>query len=292
MNGRIVKGIGGFYYVHVPDEGIYECRAKGIFRNRNEKPLVGDLVDMDITDSDKMLGNITDILPRKNRLLRPACANVDQTLIVFAAAAPQPNMHLLDSFLVNMEYENIQTVICFNKTDLADGAALDAYMSSYENSRARVIHICAKDGDGFDTLEDILSGKMTVLAGPSGVGKSSIMNRLYPEAMAATGDISKKLGRGRHTTRHSEIFCINEDTYLMDTPGFSSLSLPDIGVDEVKDYFAEFGRYTDACRFQGCIHRNEPECGIKGAVKDGLIPKSRYESYILMLDEIESRKKW
>ncbi len=292
MNGRIIKGIGGFYYVHVPDEGIYECRAKGIFRNRNEKPLVGDMAAIDITDNELKLGNVTDILPRKNSLIRPAAANADQALVVFAAADPKPNMYLLDCFLVRMGYEDVPVIICFNKNDLVGPDVINDYMSVYEKSRARVISVCADTGDGFDTLKDMLCGKMTVLAGPSGVGKSSIMNRIYPKAGAETGDISRKLGRGKHTTRHSEIFCINENSYLMDTPGFSSLSIPDMEAEELKDYFPEFAEYEDTCRFQGCMHKDEPDCGIKDAVRNCAIPKSRYASYILMLDEINSRKKW
>lgn len=292
MNGRIIKGIGGFYYVHVPENGIYECRAKGIFRNRNEKPLVGDMVSIDITDYNLKTGNVIDILPRKNSLVRPAAANIDQVLLVFAASSPEPNLYLLDYFLIRMEYENIPVIICFNKTDLVDKTVIENYICIYRNSNARAIGVCAHTGEGFDDLREMLNGRLTALAGPSGTGKSSVMNRLYPEAKAETGDISRKLGRGKHTTRHSEIFCINKDSYLMDTPGFSSLGLPDIEAGELKYYFPEFNKYQDMCRFQGCIHKNEPDCAVKRAVEDKIIPKSRYESYILMFDEINSRKKW
>lgn len=278
--------------MHVPENGIYECRAKGIFRNRNEKPLVGDMVSIDITDYNLKTGNVIDILPRKNSLVRPAAANIDQVLLVFAAASPEPNLYLLDYFLIRMEYENIPVIICFNKTDLVDKTVIENYICIYKNSNARVIGVCAHTGEGFDDLKKMLNGRLTALAGPSGTGKSSVMNRLYPEAKAETGDISRKLGRGKHTTRHSEIFCINKDSYLMDTPGFSSLGLPDIGAGELKYYFPEFNKYQDMCRFQGCIHKNEPDCAVKRAVEDKIIPKSRYESYILMFDEISSRKKW
>lgn len=292
MNGRIIKGIGGFYYVHVPDRGIYECRAKGIFRNRNEKPLVGDAVKLDITDENAHTGNISDILQRKNSLVRPAAANIDQVLLVFAAAQPVPNLHLMDCFLVRMEYENIPVSVCFNKSDLVSPEVIKRYISIYKNCAGKVISICARNGEGTDVLKDMLNGKLTVMAGPSGVGKSTIMNSMYPAANAETGDISKKLGRGKHTTRHSEIFYINKNSYLMDTPGFSSLKPPDIDVNELKNYFPEFREYENMCRFQGCIHKDEPDCKVKKAVADKVIPESRYKSYLIMLDEINSRKKW
>ncbi len=292
MNGRIIKGIAGFYYVHVASKGLYECKAKGVFRNRNEKPLVGDEVELEITDDSAMTGNIVSIKDRKNELVRPAVANVDQALVVFAAANPEPNFHLLDCFLVRMQRENIPVIICFNKVDLIDDDILTKYMKIYEDSGCKVLCVSARENEGIEELFGLLKGKMTVLAGPSGVGKSSIMNIIYPEANASTGEISKKLGRGKHTTRHSEVFCIDDDSYLMDTPGFSSLTLPDMEMIDLKDYFPEFYQYEEQCRFGGCLHRSEPQCAVKNSVDDNIIARERYESYLLMLDEVQAQKKW
>lgn len=292
MTGKIVKGIAGFYYVHVPGSGIYECKAKGIFRNRNQKPLVGDMVIIEPEDDELKIGNVTEILPRKNQLTRPLVANVDQALVVFAAADPDPNLHLLDYFLIRMQFENVPVIICFNKSDLVDLNIINDYMRIYHNSGFRILSVSAGENEGIDELHNTLISRTTVLAGPSGVGKSSIMNILFPEAEAETGEISRKLGRGKHTTRHSEIFCIGSDSYLMDTPGFSSLSLPQMEKNELGEYFQEFDMYRDQCRFLGCLHHNEPDCMVKKAVTEGLIPIERYESYLLMLDEIQKQKKW
>lgn len=292
MIGKIVKGIAGFYYVHVPDIGIYECKAKGIFRNRNQKPLVGDMVEFEVSDNNDMTGNIVSIKKRINRLTRPEVANVDQALVVFAASNPEPNLHLLDYFLVRMQAERVPIIVCFNKCDLVDDSIIDHYKDIYKNSGCKVISVSAGNNEGVDELRAMLAGKTTVLAGPSGVGKSSIMNILYPEADAETGEISRKLKRGKHTTRHSEIFCIDNNSYVMDTPGFSSLRIPEMEKNEAADYFKEFDELKNSCRFLGCIHQNEPDCAIKEAVKDNIIPPERYESYLLMLEEIKNQKKW
>lgn len=292
MVGKIIKGIAGFYYVHVPDNGLYECRAKGIFRNRNEKPLVGDLVELGIVDEEARQGNITAICDRKNTVFRPQVANVDQALVVFAAAEPEPNLHLLDYFLVRMETGNIPVIICFNKSDLASESSISRYREIYSECGYEFLSVCAHTGEGMQQLLDKMSGKTTVLAGPSGVGKSSIMNLLYPEAQAETGVISRKLGRGKHTTRHSEIFCIDENSYLVDTPGFSSLRLPDMEAEELRLYFPEYAECEGMCRFQGCMHRDEPDCEVKDRVHAGVLSEERYESYLLMLDEVRARKKW
>lgn len=292
MTGKIIKGIAGFYYVHVPDKGIFECKAKGIFRNRNEKPLVGDMVELDILDQDSLTGNIISILPRSNRLIRPAVANVDQALVVFAATDPEPNFHLLDCFIVRMMYEDVPVVICFNKDDLVDGDRINELLDIYGNSGCTVMALNTLNEDGCDRIYGLLEGRTTVLAGPSGVGKSSIMNMLYPEAGVRTGDISVKLGRGRHTTRHSEIFCIGANSYVMDTPGFSSLTPPPIECSELGGYYPEFAGEGIYCRYQSCIHKDEPECGVKDRVKDGRISAVRYDGYLYLLDELKKLKKW
>ncbi len=292
MNGRIVKGIAGFYYVHASDERIYECKAKGIFRNRNEKPLVGDMVEFDITDQEGLSGSIHSILPRKNSIIRPAAANIDQALVIFAAAEPDPNYHLLDYFLVWMEHDNVPVTLCINKTDLVNDDVINEFTQIYSEAVSDIIFVSADKKEGFDVMKEKLYGKLTVLAGPSGVGKSSVMNILCPDANAETGSISKKLGRGKHTTRHSEIFCIAHDTYVMDTPGFSSLSLPDVELNELMHYYPEFEKYDGMCRFYGCLHAEEPDCAVKNAAENGLISDYRYNSYIMMLKEIKEQRKW
>ena len=213
MTGKIIKGIGGFYYV-VCENGItYECKAKGVFRNRKIKPLVGDNVEIEILDEEKNLGNIEDILPRFNWLNRPAVANVDQTVIIFAVSAPAPNFNLLDRFLINMEQHEVPTVICFNKVDLEGFRQSEDICRSYTKSGYEVLFISAESGYGIDVLEAVIKGKTTVFAGPSGVGKSSTLNSLFPDANVQTGGLSEKIQRGKHTTRHSELMFVDDYGY-------------------------------------------------------------------------------
>ena len=221
MQGKIIKGIGGFYYIHAEHQGIYECKAKGVFRNRKIKPLVGDNVEIDVIDEAEKKGNIRDILPRKNELIRPAVANIDQALVFFAAAQPEPNLGLLDRFLLQMEYRNIPTVIGFNKCDLTETDRIRELEEAYGRSGYPLIFVSVREEQGLENLKAMLAGKTTALAGPSGAGKSSLMNWLLPEAEMETGAVSEKIKRGRHTTRHSELFHLGEGTYLIDTPGFS-----------------------------------------------------------------------
>lgn len=292
MQGKIIRGIGGFYYVHIQDEGIYECKAKGIFRNRNVKPLVGDDVVCEVLDEEKKLGNIIDILPRRSELLRPAAANVDQAVVVFAVTKPKPNFNLLDRFLIRMLCEGVDTVICFNKSDLASDEEIAQLEEVYGFAGYPVLSISARLEDGLEPLYGLLEGKTTVLAGPSGVGKSSLTNLLQPKAQMETGEISRKLERGKHTTRHSELFYVCEDTYVMDTPGFSSVRLPQMQYEALKGYFPEFSEYEDECRFQGCMHASEPGCRVKEALLQGKISRIRYDNYILLLEELKNSKKY
>ena len=292
MTGKIIKGIGGFYYV-VCDNGItYECNAKGVFRNKKIKPLVGDNVEIDILDDIKNLGNIVDILPRFNYLDRPAVANVDQTVIIFAVSAPEPNFNLLDRFLVNMEKHEIPTVICFNKIDLDGFRQSEDVCRSYMKSGYEVLFISAENGYGIDTLKAVTKGKTTVFAGPSGVGKSSTLNTLFPEANVQTGGLSEKIQRGRHTTRHSELMFVDEDTYIMDTPGFSSLYTEGIEADDLKLYFPEIAAYTGMCKFNMCNHISEPGCLVKESVNDGRISRMRYDDYVMIYNELKEKRKW
>lgn len=291
MRGKIIKGIGGFYYVHT-ELGLYECKAKGIFRKDKIKPLVGDNVEIDVLDEEKRLGSIVTILPRLNSLIRPAVANVDQAVVIFAMARPEPNLNLLDRFLVMMKRQGIPTRICFNKLDIAEEEMSGTLKGVYEKCENELLFVSSLQESGIDILKERLHGKTTVLAGPSGVGKSSVVNKLFPAANAETGLVSEKIGRGKHTTRHSELFYLEEDTYIMDTPGFSSLAVPNMEKEELKDYFSEFAEQEGMCRFQGCVHINEPGCRIKELVAAGKLSESRYRNYMQMYGELNERKRY
>ena len=235
MTGKIIKGIAGFYYVHDGKSRLYECKAKGVFRNKKIKPLVGDDVEFSVLDEEELTGNIDRILPRKNALVRPAAANVDQAMVVFSITHPAPNLNLLDRFLVMMERQQVPVVICFNKVDLCGGDLMEQYGRIYRQAGYEVEFISTIDKRGLDRIRERLQGKTTVLAGPSGVGKSSLTNELHPDAAMETGDISHKIERGKHTTRHSQLFHIGEDTFMMDTPGFSSMYVEDLEAGDLKD---------------------------------------------------------
>ena len=291
MQGRIVKGIAGFYYVDTED-GIFECRAKGIFRNQKVKPLVGDLVELEVLSQEEKEGSVISILPRKSELIRPAVANVDQALVIFAVNQPKPNFNLLDHFLVMMEYQKVKTVICFNKEDLSTREEMEELQQIYDGCDSQVLFVSAGQEKGMEAVREILRGKTTTVAGPSGVGKSTLINRLCPGASMETGEISRKIDRGKHTTRHSELFYVEEETYLMDTPGFSSLMLPEMEKEELQLYFPDFTPFEPYCRFQGCLHDREPDCGVKDAVSEGKISKRRYQSYLEMLEELKDRRKY
>lgn len=292
MQGRIMKGIAGFYYVEVPDYGLYECKAKGSFRNQKLKPLPGDLVDIEVLDSEKMTGNVVQIYPRKNELIRPAVANVDQVLIEFAAAEPNPNLNLLDRFLILMNRQQVKTIVCFNKVDLIEDTMRNRLSEVYAKSGNQVCFTSTYSGEGMEEVKQLIAGKTTVLAGPSGVGKSSLLNCLLPDANAKTGEISEKIKRGKHTTRHSELMPAGEDTYFIDTPGFSTLYLSGIAKEELKDYFPEFHSYEGQCRFLGCSHTHEPECRVKQAVAEEEINRIRYEHYVEFYEEIKNTRSW
>lgn len=292
MQGKIVKGIAGFYDVHIEGKGVFACKAKGIFRKEQRKPLVGDNVEMDILDENALTGNITGILPRRNALLRPAVANIDQALVIFAIVRPDPNYNLLDRFLASMHRQGIDSIICFNKQDIASNEEKENLQKAYGACGCHVVYASAQENEGIEELKALLQNKTTAVAGPSGVGKSSIINRLQSGICMQTGDISKKIARGKHTTRHSELIYIQDSTYIMDTPGFSSLHLADMEKEELKNYYPEFAAYEPMCKFQGCVHIHEPKCAVREALSEGRISEMRYQNYCLLYEELKMRKKY
>lgn len=292
MIGKIIKGIAGFYYIYVEQKGVYECKAKGIFRNQKKKPLVGDNVEIEVLDERKRLGNIISLLPRSSELVRPAVANVDQALVIFAAAEPDPNLNLLDRFIITMERQNIPTILCFNKRDIASRKQLNRLQDIYGALGYPIVFTSTKTKEGIEAIREIIKNKTTTLAGPSGVGKSSLLNILNPEIHMEIGEISEKIKRGRHTTRHSELFYMEENTYMLDTPGFTSLYVTDFEKDDLKEYFIEFEKYEGKCRFKGCAHVNEPDCRVKEALAQGSISPERYKSYLILYEEIKNNKRY
>ena len=286
MRGRIIKAVAGFYYTYAEDGQVYACKAKGIFRKEGIKPLVGDEVLMKVTDEKDMEGNVESILPRRNCLTRPAVATVDQVFVVFAAADPDPSLLLLDRFLVRMHSYGLPVVICFTKADL-DPAKAEDLCRIYRDSRCRLIVSSSRTGQGMKEIRSCLAGKTSVTAGPSGVGKSTIANALQEEIRMETGEVSRKLGRGRHTTRHVQLVPVGPDTFLVDTPGFTSLYLPQMEEDELKKCIPEFYPYEGKCRFPGCRHVNEPSCAVRDAVVNGKIEKERYEGYLTLMEELK-----
>ncbi|WP_455543840.1 ribosome small subunit-dependent GTPase A [Intestinibacter sp.] len=290
IEGRIIKGIGGFYYVET-DNGLYECRARGIFRKNKITPLVGDFVKISIVDEDNKKGVVEEIEERETELVRPPIANVNKALIVFAVKNPTPHLSLLDRFIVLAERENLEIVIILTKIDLDDDNTFEKIKNIYEPCGYKVIGVSNLEKKNIDKVKEELKDNTVVFAGPSGVGKSSLLNEIDKDFQLKTGDVSDKIKRGKHTTRHAELFELEFGGMVADTPGFSSLTLGDIEDIELKDYFIEFEDY-DNCKFGSrCIHQNEPSCAVKEAVENGDIPKERYESYIQLLNEIRQGKR-
>lgn len=292
MQGKIIKGIAGFYYIYAEDGNIYECKAKGIFRKDNFKPLVGDNVEITVLNEEEKEGSVTSILPRRNSLIRPAVANVDQAFLIFAMENPKPNFLLLDRFLIMMEQQKIPVVICFNKKDVGEKKEMEKLYETYTGCGYCVVLSSTYEGEGMDEIREILKGKTTVVAGPSGVGKSSITNCMQGEVQMETGEISKKLKRGKHTTRHSQVIPVEKNTFLVDTPGFSSLYLTDMKEEELRDYFPEFVMYEPQCRFQGCMHIHEPGCAVKKALSEGKISQQRYDNYLALYEELKEKRRY
>ena len=292
MTGKIIKGIAGFYYVNNGENKVYQCKAKGVFRNRKIKPLVGDDVEFSVLDEETMEGNIDEILPRKNELIRPAVANIDQALVVFAVTKPTPHFNLLDRFLVMMERKEIPVVLCFNKKDIATSPEIAELEAIYEKCGYPIVFTSALEQENIEEIRRLLLKKTTAIAGPSGVGKSSLINLLQNQVQMETGTISRKIERGKHTTRHSELIAVDADSYIMDTPGFSSLYVNDFEKEELKYYFREFASYEGQCRFQGCDHVHEPGCAVKEALEEGKIHPVRYKNYLEMYTELKEKKRY
>lgn len=290
LNGQIIKGIGGFYYVDT-ENGLYECRARGIFRKQKVTPLVGDRVSISVVDEETKKGVVEEIKKRDTELVRPPIANVDKALIVFAIKNPKPNLSLLDRFIVLAEKENLEIVIVLTKADLDDDNTLDELKNIYEISGYKVIPVSNKTKLNIDKIKEELRENIVVFAGPSGVGKSSLLNEIDKNFKLQTGEVSDKIKRGKHTTRHAELLKLECGGMVADTPGFSSLTLDDIGETELKGYFIEFDEFDD-CRFGSrCVHENEPSCAVKEAVENGEISRKRYKSYIQLLNEIKQGKR-
>ena len=298
MNGRIIKALSGFYYVKAANKKLYECKAKGSFRNEHLTPLVGDQVRIEVIDENESTGTVAEILPRKNSLIRPAVANVDQAMVVFSVRNPYPNFSILDRFLVLMKKQGIETIIVFNKKDLAKSDDLKNIKAAYKKSGCKVYFISAGgERPSLGSLKLQLRNKITVMAGPSGVGKSTILNclsRAGNEEVAQVGAISSKVGRGKHTTRHNEIYTVGRSYQIVDTPGFTSLLVTedDVSRDELKQYFPEFAPYETKCPFKDCSHIKERDCAVRSAVDEGKIAQSRYNSYKAIYEELKSQKKF
>ena len=290
ITGTIIKGIGGFYYVKC-DDGIYSCRARGKFRKDSQTPVVGDCAQIEITDDTKKEGYVIKILPRKNELFRPMVSNIDLLLITFAVKNPDPSLQLIDKLTVTAAKRNIPTAICINKCDLDDKTS-EEYARTYALAGFPVLVVSAETGQNVDKLKVLLKGKTTALAGNSGVGKSSLLNAMGEDFTLATGDISDKIKRGKHTTRHTELFPLSFGGFVFDTPGFGSFELENITHEELPALFPEISKYEGACRFSQCSHIKEPDCSVKEALEDGKIAQSRYESYKELYEELKKIKKW
>ena len=285
IQGTIMKGVGGFYYVKAQGR-LYECKARGIFKKDGITPAVGDEVELSDLSEDKAV--IHKILERKNHFLRPTVANIEQMVLVISMASPDPNVSVLDRFLVMAEREQVDIVICLTKGDLDDPEILERYRAIYEPSYP-VVLVNGLTGEGIMNLKPLLAGKKSAFAGPSGVGKSTLLNLIHETLELETGSISRKTNRGKHTTRHVELFEVSDGGMLFDTPGFTSFDILEAEEDELQYLFPEIEALIGKCKYKSCRHSNEPGCAVKDAVAGGKIPKSRYESYLSMYQEILTR---
>ncbi len=289
LKGTIIKGIGGFYYVST-EQGVYACRARGIFRKDGVKPTVGDSVAISVLDEKDKKGSLDVIQERKTLLIRPRVANVDQAVIVFAAKSPNMNLDLLDRFLILVEEQQLDVVLCINKIDKDKTQQYQKVAELYRSAGYTVLCTSAEKEIGIEDLKEVLQNKISVFAGPSGVGKSSLINQAFPHAEMETGEISKKIQRGRHTTRHAELIQIGEKSYIVDSPGFTSLYLENITEQNLQYYFKEFQPYVHECYYTGCSHTHEPDCAVKQQINKS-ISEMRYHRYVTIYEELKERKK-
>ncbi len=283
MNGIIIKGIGGFYYVKAADDNVYECKARGVFRKMHITPMIGDKVEIEIKNGK---GSISEIKPRSIMLTRPPVANIDTFVLVVAAANPEPNLFLIDKMLINAEINGLKPIICINKTDLTRRTDLEKIYAYYT-----VINVSAENNENIDELNSLIQNKVSAFSGLSGVGKSSLLNLITNQEME-TGEISEKISRGRHTTRHVELLELQSGGFALDTPGFSSLEIEGIKAEELQDYFPEMAEAKNNCRFRGCSHINEPDCAVKELLNSDKLAKSRYESYKDLYNSLKQIKEW
>ena len=288
VTGRIVRSISGFYDVQTP-ERLISCRARGILRKNGESPLTGDMVEITV---EKGKGMVEAILPRRNSFVRPAVANIDALVIFAANVNPVTEPFLIDRVAAIAGDQEVQVILCVNKCDL--DPAMDL-VRIYSHAGFQVISTSAETGEGVEALRDLIRGKLTAFTGNSGVGKSSLLNRLSPELGLATGEVSEKLGRGRHTTRHVELYDLGEDTYVVDTPGFSSFDTDQMDVilkENLQYAFPDFGPYVGSCQFHDCSHRREPGCAVTAALEKGEIEPTRYDSYLKLYEKAAQIKLW
>lgn len=288
LEGVILKGIGGFYYIDT-ETGVYECRARGIFRKEGIRPTVGDAVRISVLDEENKKGSLDEILPRRNELIRPRVANVDQAVIVFAAKSPNMNLDLLDRFLLLAEEQELEIVIVINKIDKDKKEKYLEAAEMYRSAGYPVICTSAEKGIGIEDLRAALENKISVFAGPSGVGKSTLINTTFPGLELNTGEISEKIQRGKHTTRHAELIQITDKSYIVDSPGFTSLFLNHIPSEKLQYHFREFEPFVHKCYYNGCIHINEPDCAVKEQIGEA-VAQMRYDRYVTIYNELKEEE--